>query len=52
LCHLVSAADRAGMAAKLAPHGVAFFLNAFSKEECELLIQQFVDNCDVNEVRT
>jgi len=44
-------ADRAGLAATLADHGVAFFPNAFSKDECELLIQQFVDNCEVNEVR-
>ncbi len=43
-------ADRAGLAARLAEHGVAFFPNAFSKEECDLLIQQFVSNCDVNEV--
>jgi hypothetical protein len=29
---------------------VAFFPKAFSKDECALLIQQFVDNCEVNEV--
>lgn len=44
-------ASRGELAAKLAKHGVAFFPNAFSKEECELLLQQFVDNCEVNEVR-
>lgn len=44
-------ASRGELAAKLARHGVAFFPNAFSKEECELLIQQFVDNCEMNEVR-
>jgi hypothetical protein len=43
-------ANRAELTAMLAQHGVAFFPNAFSKSECELLIQQFVDNCDVNEV--
>lgn len=43
-------ADRTGLAAKLADHGVAFFPKAFSKDECALLIQQFVDNCEVNEV--
>ena len=47
---MVTAADRAGLPERLAEHGVAFFPNAFSKQECELLIQQFVDNCDVNEV--
>lgn len=43
-------ANRAELTSALAQHGVAFFPNAFSKAECELLIQQFVDNCDVNEV--
>ena len=43
-------ADRTGLAEKLADHGVAFFPKAFSKDECALLIQQFVDNCEVNEV--
>ena len=45
-----SVADRAALTASLAQHGVAFFPNAFSKEECDILLQQFVDNCDVNEV--